>query len=318
MSTLKAGVVGAGVFGGHHARKYQADPRAELVGVFDVEAARAEKLAAVLNVRAAASLDALFAEADVITIATPPSFHASPARAALEAGKHVLIEKPLAVDVADGEALVALAAKHNVTLACGHQERLVFDAMGLLTAPEKPKRIECTRAGPWTGRSADVSVTLDLMVHDLDLALQLMGAGPTRISARGRAVETHSADDITALLTFAGGARAEMTSSRVAPERKRTMRLVYPSGEVKIDFIARTFENTTPFALNKDFAETPSGRDPLGANVARFLDAVTGGARRPAVTGAEALAVLKLARAVDKAASLPSLSAEEPTDAALH
>lgn len=318
MSKLKAGVVGAGVFGAHHARKYQGDARVDLIGVFDVDSARAEKLAADLGVRAAPSLDALLAEAEILTIATPPSLHVGPARAALDARKHVLIEKPLAVDIGDGEALVALATKNKTTLACGHQERLVFDAMGLFTTPEKPTRIECTRAGPWTGRSADVSVTLDLMVHDLDLALVLMGAGPTRISARGRAVETHAADDITALLTFAGGARAEIVSSRVAPERKRTMRLVYPSGEVHIDFIARTFENTTRFALNKDFAETASGRDPLGANVSQFIDAVTGAAARAAVTGEEALAVLKLARAVDKAANLPSLSAEEPTDAALH
>ncbi len=318
MTELKAGIVGAGVFGGHHARKYLADKRVTLTGVYDVDSARAQKLAADLGVRAAPSLEALLREADVITVATPPSFHTAPAHAALAAGKHVLIEKPLAVDIAEGEALVALAAEKNVTLACGHQERLVFAAMGLFDAPEQPSRIECVRAGPWTGRSADVSVTLDLMVHDLDLTLQLMRANPARVSARGRAVETNSADDITALLTFAGAARVELNASRIAAERARTMRLVYPSGEVNVDFIARTFSNTTSFPLNEAFAETPEGKDPLGANVARFIDAVTKTAPRPAVTGQEALAVLKLARAVDKAANLPSLSAEEPADAALH
>ncbi len=318
MSKLKAGVIGAGVFGGHHARKYQADARAELVAVYDVDGARAEKLAADLGVAAAPNLAALFADVDVVTIASPPSTHASAARAALAACKHVLVEKPLAVDVGEAEALVALAAERNVALACGHQERLVFAAMGLLAAPEMPTRIECVRAGPWSGRSADVSVTLDLMVHDLDLALQLMGGPPSRVSARGRRVETGSADDITALLSFAGGARAELVASRVADDRKRTMRLVYPSGEVRVDFIARTFENTTGFALNSEFGDTPSGRDPLGANVACFLDAVTGATARPAVTGEEALAVLKLARAVDRAADLPSLSAEAEADASVH
>lgn len=315
---MKAGVVGAGVFGGHHARKYQADSRVELVGVFDVDQTRADKLAGELGVAAAARLEDLLALADIVTVATPPSLHAEPARAALAAGKHVLVEKPLAVEIEDGEALVALAAEKSVVLACGHQERLVFEAMGLLAAPEQPTRIECVRAGPWTGRSADVSVTLDLMVHDIDLVLQLMRLKPARVSARGRAVETYAADEITALMTFAGGAKAELSASRVAPERTRTMRVVYPSGEVDIDFIARTFRNTTPFALNEAFAETPAGRDPLGANVTRFLDAVTGAAPRPAVTGAEALGVLKLARAVDKAANLPSLSSEEPNDASLH
>src|SRR5262245_16622766 len=104
MTKLKAGVVGAGVFGGNHARKYQGDGRVELVGLFDVDSERAQKLASDLGVRAVPSIEALLADLDVITIATPPSFHAGPARAALEAGKHVLIEKPLAVDVADGEA----------------------------------------------------------------------------------------------------------------------------------------------------------------------------------------------------------------------
>jgi len=308
MSQIRAGVIGAGVFGGHHARKYQADERVTLAGVYDVDGARAEALARDLGVAAFADPGALFAASDVITVASPPVTHAGAARAALEAGKHVLVEKPLAVEVADGEMLVALAAKHNVTLACGHQERLVFDAMGLLSAPERPTRIECVRAGPWSGRSADVSVTLDLMVHDLDLALQLMGGAPTRVSARGKSVETQTADEITALLTFDGGGRAECVSSRVAPERKRTMRLVYPSGEVTIDFIARTFSNTTGFALNEAFGETPAGKDPLGANVSRFLDAATGATARPVVTGQEALAVLKLARAVDRAANLPSIS----------
>src|SRR5690606_37668877 len=102
------------------------------------------------------------------------------------AGKHVLVEKPLATDVALGAELVRIAAEKKLALACGHQERLVFEAMGLLTAPEAPIRIESVREGPWTGRSADVSVTLDLMVHDLDLALRLMQARPTGILASAR------------------------------------------------------------------------------------------------------------------------------------
>lgn len=318
MSELTAGVIGAGVFGGHHARKYQADPRARLIGVFDVDKTRAAALAADLGVSAFDSMDALLAEADLVTIASPPFTHAGAARAALKSGAHVLVEKPLAVDIADGRTLVELAAAKQRVLACGHQERLVFEAMGLFSTSERPTKIECTRAGPWTGRSADVSVTLDLMVHDLDLALTLMGEKPKRVSARGRAVETNCADEIKALLTFPDGGRAELVATRVAPARSRTMRLVYPSGQVKIDFIARTFENSTHFALNEAFAETPGGKDPLGANVFRFIDAATGAAPRPLVNGEEALAVLELARAVDHAADFPSLAHAESDNAALH
>jgi predicted dehydrogenase len=307
MSKLRAGIVGAGAFGRIHARKYAEDARVHFVGVFDPDDERAGQLADTHGAEAFASLDALLAAADIITIASPPSLHARAALPAVKAGKHVLIEKPLATDAKDGAELVRIAAEKRLVLACGHQERLVFEAMGLFDAPEKPISIESVREGQWTGRSADVSVTLDLTVHDLDLALRLLGKKPERVSATAKAAHGAAADRIEAKLDF-GDAQAVFTSSRIAPDRRRFMRAVYPSGEVKIDFLARTFENTTSFPLNAAFAETRIGADPLGANVAAFIDAVLGVAPRPIVTGAEALAVLELALEVDRASGLPSLT----------
>ncbi|MEZ5996645.1 MAG: Gfo/Idh/MocA family oxidoreductase [Hyphomonadaceae bacterium] len=307
MKKLRAGVVGAGAFGRIHARKYAEDARTGFAGVYDPDDERAQQLADTHGAQAFETLADMIASVDIVTVASPPSLHAGAARAALEAGKHVLVEKPLATDASDGAALVALAAKSNLVIACGHQERLVFDAMGLLAAPERPTRIESVREGPWTGRSADVSVTLDLMVHDLDLALQLMGRPPEGVLATARSEHGRTADAIDARLAF-GGAEAVFVSSRIAPERRRFMRAVYSSGEVNIDFLARTFENTTGFPLNAAFAETRIGSDPLGANVAQFIDAVLGVAARPVVSGEEALAVLNLALEVDQAAGLPSLS----------
>jgi predicted dehydrogenase len=144
-------------------------------------------------------------------------------------------------------------------------------------------------------------------VHDLDLALRLLGGAPARVSAKAKSEHGPAADWIEARLAF-DGAEAVFTSSRIAAERRRFMRAVYPSGEVKIDFLARTFENTTSFPLNAAFAETRIGADPLGANVATFIDAVLGVAPRPVVNGEEALAVLKLALEVDRASGLPSLT----------
>jgi predicted dehydrogenase len=304
---VRAGVVGAGAFGRHHARKYADDPRLQFVGVYDPDAERAQMLADTHSAEAFATLDALLTNIDIVTIASPPSQHAPAALAALLAGKHVLVEKPLATHADAGAEMVRIARERGRVLACGHQERLVFEAMGLLTAPEQPILIESVREGPWTGRSADVSVTLDLMVHDLDLALRLLGEKPSAVAAKARAEFGRAADAVEARLSFEG-AEAAFTSSRVALDRKRTMRAVYPSGEVKIDFLARTFENTTRFPLNADFAATRIGADPLGANVAAFIDAVLGLAPRPAVTGEEALAVLELALDVDRASGLPSLS----------
>lgn len=307
MSKLKAGVVGAGAFGRIHARKYAEDSRVQFVGVFDPDDERASQLADTHGAKAFNTLDALLAEIDIITIASPPSLHAGAALPALKAGKHVLIEKPLATDAKAGAELVRVAAEKKLVLACGHQERLVFEAMGLLDTPEKPSLIESVREGPWTGRSADVSVTLDLTVHDLDLALKILGVKADSIEAKARAEHGKAADEIEARIGF-GATQTVFTSSRIAPDRRRTMRAVYPSGEVKIDFLARTFENTTSFPLNAAFAETRIGSDPLGANVAAFIDAVLGVGPRPVVTGKEALAVLELALAVDQASGLPSHS----------
>jgi predicted dehydrogenase len=307
MTRLRAGIVGAGAFGRHHARKYAEDSRVTLVGVFDRHDERAQMLADTHHVQAFFDLAALIDEVDILTVASPPSQHFEAAAAALEAGKHVLAEKPLATDVNEGAALVALAAQQRLVLACGHQERLVFRAMGLFEAPEKPTRIESVREGPWTGRSADVSVTLDLMVHDLDLALMLLGKKPERVLAQARTEHGPTPDALDARLAF-NGAEAVFLASRVASTRRRFMRAVYPSGEVNIDFLAREFQNTTGFPLNAAFAETRIGSDPLGANVAQFIDAVLGVAERPAITGEEALAVLELALAVDRAAGAPSLS----------
>lgn len=307
MSKLKAGVVGAGAFGRIHARKYAEDSRVQFVGVFDPDDERASQLADTHGAKAFNTLDALLAEIDIITIASPPSLHAGAALPALKAGKHVLIEKPLATDAKAGAELVRVAAEKKLVLACGHQERLVFEAMGLLDTPEKPSLIESVREGPWTGRSADVSVTLDLTVHDLDLALKILGVKADSIEAKARAEHGKAADEIEARIGF-GATQTVFTSSRIAPDRRRTMRAVYPSGEVKIDFLARTFENTTSFPLNAAFAETRIGSDPLGANVAAFIDAVLGVGPRPVVTGEEALAVLELALAVDAASGLPSHS----------
>jgi predicted dehydrogenase len=148
------------------------------------------------------------------------------------------------------------------------------------------------------------------MVHDFDLARVIAGEMPISVSAEGEAKHGASADVLRAELGFSGGLKARFTGSRVAETRARTMRIVYPSGEVKIDFLARSFENTSNVALDAGFADTPAGRDPLGANVTRFIDAVLGTAPRPAVTGQEAKDALQIGLDADKAAGLPTLSFE--------
>jgi predicted dehydrogenase len=303
MSDLKAGVAGAGVFGGYHAHKYAALPGVKLAGILDADPARGAALADKLGVKAFTDPDAFLDGLDVVTIALPATAHAGLASAALERGVHAYVEKPLALSVADAQGLVDLAAARGLVLACGHQERAIFRAMGLLDAPQAPLRIEAVRRSSYyPGRGTDVSCGLDMMIHDYDLALALNPSAPASVKASGRVVHGPHLDEIFTEVVFADGMVLTVDGSRLDEGRKRTMRIVYPSGVVDLDFMAKTFSNTTSFALDPDYAETPDGKDPLGASVQAFLAAARGDAPRPLVTGAEAARALALALAVDAAA----------------
>lgn len=298
---LRGGVIGAGVFGGYHARQYARLPGVALSAVLDPHPERAAKVAVPLGGRAFHEMEPFLEAVDVVTIASPATWHAEQALAAIAAGKSVYIEKPIAVSVADSEKVRAAAAKAGVVVACGHQERVVFRAMGLLDVPEQPLLLEALRHGPPSERSRDVSAVLDLMVHDLDLALSITTAEPVTAEGEGRFGAGGTCDAARAEVSFDSGFTGLFDVSRLAEGRKRTMRVVYPSGEVEIDFMARTFRNTTPFALNPDFADTPAAVDPLGASVEAFLQAVRGEAPRPIVTAEEAIRALDLAIAVEQA-----------------
>ncbi len=315
IKALRAGVVGAGVFGGHHARKYASLPGVALTAVLDPHADRARALAGPLGAEAFALLDAFLDAVDVVTVASPASSHAVVAAAALARGRHVYVEKPLADSIEAGQALVDAARAAGLMLACGHQERAVFRAMGLLGLPETPLRLEAVRRGGFTGRSLDVSCVLDLMIHDIDLALTLDASPLARVEADGAVTTGPFADQVQAELEFAGGMVALFEASRMADRRERTMRVVFPSGEVEIDFLARTFTDTTPFGLDAGFAETPAGRDPLGESVAAFVAACRGETPRPLVTGEEAVRALDVALDVDRAAALRRPRADRPSPA---
>jgi predicted dehydrogenase len=291
------------VFGGYHAGKYASLPDVDFVGVYDTHADRAEALAAKHGTKGFSHIKDFFAGLDAATIAAPAVTHATLADTALDLGVHVYVEKPLALTVAGGRKMVQMAKDAGLVLAAGHQERAIFAAMGLLDVPEPPIRIEAVRRSSYyPGRGTDVSCVLDMMIHDFDLALALNPSPPTEVKASGRTEHGPHLDEVFAEVAFADGMVLTVDGSRLDEGRKRTMRLVYPAGEVVIDFMARTFVNTTPHRLNPDYAETPEGRDPLGASVQAFLAAVSGAAPRPLVTGEEALEALDLALRVEAAA----------------
>ena len=177
MANLKTGLIGAGVFGGYHAGKIAASDRTEFVGLFDPDQSRCAELAEKHGVEAYSDQEALFTAVDAVIVACPATYHEAVVRSALQAGCHVMVEKPLALTGHAADDLAALADDEGLVLQVGHQERFVMEAMGLFDIPEAPTRIEAWRMGPPApdGRAGDVSVIWDLMTHDLDLVGKLMG-----------------------------------------------------------------------------------------------------------------------------------------------
>jgi predicted dehydrogenase len=298
---LRAGVIGAGVFGGYHAGKYAALPGVEFVGVYDHHTVHAEALVERMGGRVFASEAELIASVDLVSVATPATAHAPSVLAALKGGKPVYVEKPIAAAPEDADAIVALAGRQGLVVACGFLERAGLAAMGLFDIPERPRLLEAVRVGPPSPRNLDVSVVLDLMIHDLDLALALDPADPLAVEAEGARVANDQVDVVEAEADFEDGFICRFRASRVAETRERTLRLVYPSGEVRVDFLAHTFENTTPFALDPDFEQTPVFKDRLGASIGAFIAAVRGERPAPLANARDGARALDLALAVEQA-----------------
>ncbi len=295
-SRLRTGVAGAGVFGGFHARKHRDAPRIDLIGVYDLDTRRAEALAQETGARVFSNFNDLLAAVDAVTIAAPAPAHFRMASGALAAGKHVYVEKPLALRLTDADALVAAAEENGLVLQVGHQERFVLAAMGLPRGDQAPLALEFGRAGPPTGRGEEVAVALDLMIHDLDLARLFGFTKPVKVDACG------SYDETTATLTFEGGRTASFLASRRAEERVRRMKAVYADGEIEIDFLNRTVSHNTAatFAAN-DFSAGPAAlSDPLSASVEAFVAAVLDG-KRAIVDGKAGRGALEWALLVEDA-----------------
>ncbi|BCW89787.1 Inositol 2-dehydrogenase/D-chiro-inositol 3-dehydrogenase [Alphaproteobacteria bacterium SO-S41] len=304
---LRAAVVGAGVFGRFHAAKYKALPGVELVGIVDRSSDAAVAAAKDLGCQPFVDTYGLAGEIDIVTVATPAVAHAAAVVRLLEEGVHAYVEKPIAASLAEADRIVAAAEGNGRVLQVGHQERFVFAHMGLLNRKSPPLRIECHRAGPWSGRGTDVNVALDLMVHDIDLVHQIAPGEATIISATTRSRPDSYGDEVSAHLAMAGGCRVDLFASRIAEARKRFMRLEYADGSIFVDFMARTIENTTSEPLTTIFGEGAGGvaADPLGYAVGDFVRCVREGAQ-PLITGRDGRRALATTLAILEAGASPA------------
>jgi len=296
---LKIGVIGAGVFGNYHAAKCAAHPRHEFVGIFDPNHDRVRVAAAKHKTRHFDNCNLLLSGVDAVIVASPAVHHGPIAAAALRAGRHVLVEKPIAANLETAREMVELAKDQGLVLQVGHQERFTARAIGLHKAPQKPISIQSIRFGPYSVRGTDVSVTLDLMTHDLDMILWLMGEKPQRVSGESRIVYSANPDAARADLEFSNGRFARIEASRCEDARKRITKIVYPSGHLVIDFANKTFENTTGFDFNADFADDPMASDSLGAATNAFTESILDGAP-VAVPGIDGLNALEIALQIDE------------------
>jgi predicted dehydrogenase len=304
---LKVGVIGVGYLGRFHAQKYASLPESKLMGVADLNRERAGQVAQELNTRAYQDYRELLPQVQALSVAVPTSAHFAVVRDALTAGCQVLVEKPLAVTVAEADDLVVLARDRGRILMVGHLERFNSAMEELKRRVSRPRFIESHRLGFFKERGTDVDVVLDLMIHDLDHALNLVPSEVREIRAAGISVLTDQVDLANARLEFADGCIANLTASRMSFKSMRKFRLFQSDAYLAVDFENR--ELTAAFRKEGALGPLPGvaletkrypQEDILLKEIAAFVEAVRNG-REPPISGQAGRAALALALEINAA-----------------
>jgi predicted dehydrogenase len=236
MTPIRCAVIGVGYLGKFHAEKYASLPACRLEAVVDTDLDAAASVAERLGVPALPDYRGLLGRIDAVSIVVPTSLHYRVAKDFLEAGADVLVEKPITVTVEEADDLIRLAEDRDRILMVGHLERFNAAILGLNLQDDKPLFIESHRLAPFNPRANDVSVVLDLMIHDIDIILDIVDAEVDRIDAKGVPVLTNDTDIANARIVFRNGCVANVTASRVSLKVERKMRLFMPSAYFSVDF----------------------------------------------------------------------------------
>ena len=298
---LRIGVVGVGRLGSRHAQIYAAMPSVQLVAVCDVEAERARALAQQLGCEAVTDARRLVGRVDAASLAVPTTLHAELGLLFLQHSVPLLIEKPIATTLPEADALIRAAARHRCVLQIGHVERFNAALEAARRYLTHPRFIEVHRLSPYPFRGTDVSVVLDVMVHDLDLLLWLVGSRVTRVDAVGVSVLSASEDIANARIAFANGCLANLTASRISDETLRRFRVFQEDSYLSIDAKAQTVELARKEGPAIRRVELPvNQRPPLQDELAAFVQAIRTGVT-PLVTGADGRAALALALRLERA-----------------
>ncbi|MBI4575991.1 MAG: Gfo/Idh/MocA family oxidoreductase [Planctomycetes bacterium] len=319
---VRVAVVGVGHLGREHARVYASLPGVRLVAVTDRDMDRARTVAQRFGCRAVGDPAELRGEVDAASVATPTSSHLEVAVPLLASGLHLLVEKPLALDLGQARELVEAAARAGRLLAVGHVERFNPAVSAVRRLIDSPRYIECDRISPYSFRSSDIGVVLDLMIHDLDIVLSLVERPVERVEAVGAPVISPTEDVANARLVFQGGCVANITASRVALKRERKIRLFQRDAYVTLDYLARkalVYRRRNGVELDQDvidkvlrdgedavehllrFVEVQevamAGQEPLVAELESFVDSVRRG-ERPRVSGEDGVQAMAVAERV--------------------
>jgi len=296
--------VGVGYLGRFHALIYSRHPQVNLVGVVDTNAEQARKVADEAGCQAFASIESLLDQVDAVSIVVPTSLHLQVARPFLERGIHMLLEKPIAHTVSDGQEIVRLAEANGAILQIGHLERFNAGVMALAERIKQPKFIEAHRMSPFVARATDVDVVSDLMIHDIDIILALVNSDIAHISAVGSSVLTDHIDIANARLEFTNGAVANVIASRVSREKMRRIRVFEHQRYQALDFNDQTLDEVYPEPrAGQDWPEIVQERlaiepvKPLDAEIDAFVRCVQTG-EQPLVGGRVGQEALEVAIAV--------------------
>jgi predicted dehydrogenase len=302
---MRTAVIGVGYLGRFHAQKYRSLAGSELVGIADPSEESRRAVGAELGVPVHADHRELLGKVDAVSIVTPTPLHFSIARDFLESGAHVLVEKPMTATVEEGERLIEAARRAGRILQVGHLERFNAAVQAVQPILSVPRFIESARLAPFKHRGTDVNVVLDLMIHDIDLILSIVGAPVTSVDAVGSSVFSKEIDIANARLRFANGCVANATASRVSMKTERRLRLFQDDAYVSVDLqqkvltvIRKTGSTNEEGMPQVDIQETTyEPGDALKAEIEAFLDAAAHG-RAPAVSGDDGLKALNVAVAI--------------------
>jgi predicted dehydrogenase len=296
---VRVAVVGAGDFGRNHARVYRELGNAELVGIVDADPDRAAQVAKEFSTEVIQNIDSLAGRVDAVSVAVPTIEHARVGCRLLELGMSVLVEKPMAASLAEADELASAALRAGCILQVGHLERFNPGIVAVMPALNRPLYFEVHRLGVFTPRSLDIDVVYDVMIHDLDILLAMIGAPVVDIKAIGIPVLTDKVDIAHVRLDFATGAVANVTASRVSTERVRKMRFFQQHEYISVDFTRQDALRVRVVEAGPqpkfDFATLPSEKqEPLRAELRSFLDSVRTRSA-PLVDGAAGRRALELA-----------------------